>query len=242
MSMARTNTDTEAAEDSLGPGQMLDLLIEHDVLNDTPMGVTATTGFVAQMEEKRNSVTSLTTDERSQRVQRIADSPEQANVVTEAVSDNPEFLATLLTLADVVPDVSTETLVHAAPQLQQFGDRPARSDGAPNRFVPIRGDQIATVTGLFPRSILYVWLDDCEECDMLKQTFNSLFAQKPDGIELFAVYGPEWAEQLHSEYEIKGGPVVAYLTRDEIDTRMYGAMDKSIYEKEVAELRKTPLP
>jgi len=243
MTEANSNSETMATGSaSLDPSRLLGRLTSSGVLKETTHGITLDEGFATQVAGRKQDVEECSQGQRREQIKELADAAEQADVIAKAAVDDPEFLGWLFALSDALPQATTTTLIRSVPQLQQFGERPARSDGAPELFVPVRGDQVPTVTGMFPRSILYVWLDDCEECNLVKESFDEIFDQRPEGVELFAVYGPEWAELLHQEYDIKGGPVVAYMIRDEIDARMYGAKHGQIYEKELEELRKTPLP
>jgi hypothetical protein len=112
-----------------------------------------------------------------------------------------------------------------------------RSEGAPDAFLPVRGDQLSTLLQLTPRAIVYVWKDDCDPCTAVKGTFEEIFEQPPENISLFAVHGPEWAEELYTEYKVSGAPTALFISQGSVDARLTGPRYQESYEGEVKKLQ-----
>jgi len=151
--------------------------------------------------------------------------------------EDPSFAAHYCVLADRAEGLSHDDLVRTVAVLVQFRETSPRTDGAPDAFLPVRGDQLPTLLRLSPRSVVYVWMDDCDPCDLVRESFDELFEQPPDDFALFAVYGPEWAELLHEKYDVSGAPTALFVRGDEVDSRLQGAHYTTAYEGEIETLR-----
>lgn len=229
-----TETDADAA-----PEQIAEALVRNGVLVETEDGFGVAESFTDAVERTRESVDGLDEAGVEERVADAVDDEDRRALVTEVGTDDREFLALYLTLTDRLPSLPDETRIRIVPFLQGFQGSPPRDEGAPEAFVPIHGDRIRTITRLFPRSVVYVWLDDCEPCDAMRETFDELLDGPPDGVELFAVYGPDYAEYLHHEYDAKGGPVTLFMLRDRVDSRYYGEKHERVIEKEIEILQES---
>jgi hypothetical protein len=234
-----TNQDAEVP-----PEAVAETLVRGGVLVETDDGFGVAESFTEAVERTREAVEGLDEAAIEERVAGAVDGADEDRraLVTEVGTDDREFLALYLTLTERLPDLSAETRIRVVPFLQGFRGSPPREEGAPEAFVPIHGDRLRPITRLFPRSIVYVWLDDCEPCDELRKTFDKLFPEPPEGIELFAVYGPDYARYLHEEYDVEGGPVTLFMLRDTIDSRLFGAKHERVYEGEVDQLRESKVP
>lgn len=215
----------------------VEALVEGDVLAEVDDGYRVSPTFVDAVDRIQAEVSKADEAAVRERVAGTVDDEDRRALVVEVGLDDREFLAAYLALSDALPGLPAGTRIRTVPMLQQFRDAPPREEGAPRAFVPIHGDTMRTVTRLFPRSIVYVWLDDCEPCDGMRATFDELFSAPPEGIELFAVYGPDYARYLHEQYDVKGGPVTLFMLRDEVDARFYGERADVVVESEVEMLR-----
>ena len=232
-----TETDVDAASE-----RVAEALVQNGVLVETEDGFGIAESFTDAVERTRESVEGLDEAGVEERVADAVDDEDRRALVTEVGTDDREFLALYLTLTERLPSLPAETRIRIVPFLQAFRGSPPRDEGAPEAFVPIHGDRMRTVTRLFPRSIVYVWLDDCEPCDAMREKFDELLDGRPDGVELFAVYGPDYAEFLHQEYDVKGGPVTLFMLRDAVDSRYYGEKHERVVEKEIEILQESEPP
>lgn len=232
-----TETDVDAASE-----RVAEALVRSGVLVETEDGFGIAESFTDAVERTRESVEGLDEAGVEERVADAVDDEDRRALVTEVGTDDREFLALYLTLTERLPSLPAETRIRIVPFLQAFRGSPPRDEGAPEAFVPIHGDRMRTVTRLFPRSIVYVWLDDCEPCDAMREKFDELLDGRPDGVELFAVYGPDYAEFLHQEYDVKGGPVTLFMLRDAVDSRYYGEKHERVVEKEIEILQESEPP
>jgi hypothetical protein len=229
-----TDQDADAA-----PEQVAEALVRGGVLVETEDGFGVAGSFTDAVERTLEAVEGLDAAAVTDRVADAVDDDDQRALVAEVGADDREFLALYLTLTERLPSLPAETRIRVVPFLQGFRDTPPRDEGAPEAFVPIHGDRMRTITRLFPRSIVYVWLDDCEPCDAMRELFDDLLDGPPEGVELFAVYGPDSAEFLHEEYDVKGGPVTLFMLRDAVDSRYYGEKHERVIEKEIEILQES---
>jgi thiol-disulfide isomerase/thioredoxin len=221
------------------PELLAGTLVDGGVLVETDDGFGVAESFSDAVERRHGEVDALDPSAVEERVAGAVDDEDQRALVTDVGTDDREFLALFLALTDALPSVPAETRIRIVPFLQVFRGSPPRDEGAPDAFVPIHGDRMRTITRLFPRSVVYVWLDDCEPCDAMRETFDELLDGPPEGVELFAVYGPDSAEFLHEEYDVKGGPVTLFMLRDAVDSRYYGEKHERVIEKEIEILQES---
>jgi hypothetical protein len=221
------------------PELLAGTLVDGGVLVETDDGFGVAESFSDAVERRHGEVDALDPSAVEERVAGAVDDEDQRALVTDVGTDDREFLALFLALTDALPSVPAETRIRIVPFLQGFRGSPPRDEGAPDGFVPIHGDRMRTITRLFPRSVVYVWLDDCEPCDAMRETFEGLLDGPPEGVELFAVYGPDYAEFLHEEYDVKGGPVTLFMLRDAVDSRYYGEKHERVIEKEIEILQES---
>ncbi|MEF8788792.1 MAG: hypothetical protein V5A61_01565 [Haloarculaceae archaeon] len=221
------------------PELLAGTLVDGGVLVETDDGFGVAESFSDAVERRHGEVDALDPSAVEERVAGAVDDEDQRALVTDVGTDDREFLALFLALTDALPSVPAETRIRIVPFLQVFRGSPPRDEGAPDAFVPIHGDRMRTITRLFPRSVVYVWLDDCEPCDAMRETFDELLGGPPEGVELFAVYGPDYAEFLHEEYDVKGGPVTLFMLRDAVDSRYYGEKHERVIEKEIEILQES---
>ena len=232
-----TNPDADTA-----PERVAEALVQGGVLVETEDGFGVAESFTDAVERTHEAVEELDETAVEDRIEAAVDDEDQRALVTEVGTDDREFLALYLTLTERLPTLPAETRIRVVPLLQGFRGSPPREEGSPEAFVPIHGDRLRTVTRLFPRSIVYVYLDDCEPCDELHELFDEMFPEPPEGIELFSVYGPDYAEYLHHEYDVKGGPVTLFMLRDTVDSRVFGVRHERVFEGEVKQLRESEIP
>lgn len=161
-----------------------------------------------------------------------------SNIKFTDLDDVPKAsLAILLELDRHDVALSTDEVRRSLLIVDQLYRGVPRADGSPELFFPIRGDQMKLCTDLFPASIVYVWLEDCDPCDLIREDLEKIFPEPPDDFALFSVYGPEWSRLLHESYNVEGGPVILFMLGDRVDTRFTGAYGTTAIENEVKTFR-----
>lgn len=149
------------------------------------------------------------------------------------------FIARCIVLAEQVPDLGAEAIVRTALVLDRFDNSTVQGGGAPERFLPIRGDRIEVATALSRFAIVYVWREECPPCDVMCEEFDSRFTEQPDDIALYAVYGPAWAEGLYERYDVGGGPTTLFFADGTVNARLVGAHYCTTIGHEIEQLRET---
>lgn len=168
----------------------------------------------------------------------FADETSVENPALVAVAErSPVLGARYLALEAHAPELGVEERVRALLVLDRFLGESPPDDGVPDAFHPIRGERFHALLPVLQRSVVYVWLDDCEPCDEMRETFDDLFAEPPADLALLSVYGPECPELLHTEYDIVGGPVTLFAADGEIESRLVGSHYHGVIEDEIVRLR-----
>lgn len=227
------------AEPMADPKEAVELLIDADVLAEETAEFRITSSFEQLVDEKRAEVGGAGESAVTEYVEKTIDDERLEKVVADIGVADDDFLAYYLALSERAPKLPSESRARTVLLLQQSADNSPREDGAPDGFVPVKGNQLETITKLAPASIVYIWREDCRPCDQVKTTLEEMLSTNTSGIDLFSVYGPAHAEYLHKEFDVKGGPVTLFMTRDNVDSRVFGAKPRRIYEGEVEELRRS---
>jgi len=219
------------------PAELLDTLVEADVLEPTADGesVTVTARF-QELVEKTETALRGQEHLREELEVRFSD-PEVPDRLATLGEQDLRFVAQYCALAERVEALSHDDLVRTVAVLAQFQGTPPRTEGAPDPFLPVRGDQLPTLVQLTRRAVVYVWQEDCEPCDLVRETFEDLLDGPPGDIALFAVYGPGWAELLYEEFDVAGAPTTLFVLDGAVDSRLNGPHYPESYEGELETLR-----
>jgi thiol-disulfide isomerase/thioredoxin len=155
--------------------------------------------------------------------------------VRVTAESSPELLAYLTVLDRMLgsPEFDFEKLVGLLTLLAQVTPPLPRTEGAPAAFTPVNGDHISLLTDLYERVVLYVWLEDCEPCDMARDNWNEVVDEAPEGVAMFSIFGPDSPETLYQQFGVGGGPVTLFVLNDEVDCRIYGASYPEPFENEL---------
>lgn len=215
---------------------LFDRLIESEVVSEAPEGLRLAESFLETVGATEDALESSA--DSSDEITAHLDDTGFADRLTAVAGDDLKFVAYACSLADHLPEsVSSGEIARITALLEHIDGSFPPTEGAPNAFFPIHPFQIGTLTALFPRSIVYIWLDDCIPCDTMRADFDDIFEEHPDDLALFAVYGPDDPTRLHDEYTVVGGPATLFFVWDSVDTRFYGARTRMKTESEIETLR-----
>jgi thiol-disulfide isomerase/thioredoxin len=109
--------------------------------------------------------------------------------------------------------------------------------GAPDGFLPIRGNRLAFFAGIYQHSVAYVWKHDCDPCDAMRENLEEVFDDPDTDVMKFAVYGPDSASFLQDTYDVAGAPTLLYLAEGTVDVRLVGLRSPDLIEVELHNLR-----
>lgn len=147
------------------------------------------------------------------------------------------FVATYCALADRSKALTHDDLVRTVTVLRQLQGEAPRTGGAPEQFLPVHGERLSVLLPLTRRGIVYVWREDCDPCDQVRETIEDLLGGGADDIALFAVYGPDAAEYLYEHYDVSGAPTTLFVVDGEVDSRLQGARYSEAYAGEIETIR-----
>lgn len=166
---------------------------------------------------------------------------DHAAALVESAGHDTAFLGRVAALAELTEGLSVVELVRTDAVLDQLRSG-IPTEGVPASFLPVRGDRLAVLLDHTPLAVVYVWRHDCPPCEAMEATLETVFPEPPDDIGLFAVYGPDWAELLHDDYDVPAGPATLFMIDGSVDARLYGAKPTDAVETEVDVLRQSVEP
>ncbi len=178
----------------------------------------------------------------------LTEQGQSEEIVTDAVDDteaiqllndveDTEFIATFVVLNRQLQDVPTHVKAQSALALTAITSAQQSPEEIPRIFLPVGFDRLQTALKFVPKAVVYVWLEDCPTCEIVRDDFDELFTTPPPDIGWFAVYGPDCSERLYDTYEVVGGPTVLFFVDGEVDTRLQGAQPRQTLEQEIQYLR-----
>lgn len=213
---------------------VVESLCQAGILEATDTGIRFTADYPAKLDEYRTEVETLDDAELVDRITEATGSEEEAETLLRTATD--EIVAEYLSLSEVEGLSHTDRL-RALASFDSLRGSPLPTDGVPDPFVPVRGDRVRVLADLYELTLIYVWMDDCPPCEIMRSELERTFETPPDDIAMFAVYGPDWKEELHDEYKVDGAPTLLYLIRGNVDVRLRGAYYPETILKEVEKIR-----
>lgn len=200
--------------------RMLNRLLEANVLESAGDTIEIHSEFRETVEQCKNTP--------------VTESPLDQETRDALKRDDNLFLTRFDALREHLSSLSIEDQIRILVSLDRFVSS-VQAGGSPDGFLPIRGDRVRPLTTLVARSVVYVWLDDCDPCEIVKQDLEHLCRDlDPDGgIGLFSVYGPEWARVLREQYDVAGGPAILFMLGNTVDVRLYGPNARATVKHEL---------
>lgn len=156
--------------------------------------------------------------------------------LAELAGDHPQFVASFLEAAKRVDGLSPEEQVKITAIVQQLQTGLPPSTGTPDGFFEVAGQQLDPLLALNEKAIVYVWRDNCDPCEPIREDLETLL-DDPDDIALLSVYGPDCPRYLQENYDVVAAPTVLFAVRGEIDSRLQGPHPTPSYEGEIEYLR-----
>jgi thiol-disulfide isomerase/thioredoxin len=211
---------------------MLGTLLEAGVLTEEGDGVRLTERFLNTVERNRVAVDSADAENPLSALGLDPTGP-----MAGLDADDLPFIVEYAALAELVSDATLEDLVRWTVVLDQFRVDGPQTRGSPEPFLPVSVEKLPTCLSLFSPAIVYVWKDDCEPCDLVRDDLENLFDGTAENMALFSVYGPADSVLLQERYDVMGGPTVLFMIEGRVDARLVGAHSRSTLESEVDILR-----
>jgi hypothetical protein len=162
---------------------------------------------------------------------------EDPGAVSDVLDDNGTLVSTYATLAEFSDGFDQTERLQLLPMLVELQHDSPFKGGIPEAFLSVPGDCLDPLLTFFSSAIVYVYREDCDPCSLLRDELDDIFPEHPDDVALFAVYGPEWAELLQTEYDVAVGPTTLFVLDGSVDSRLVGAPARSVLEEEVEIIR-----
>lgn len=197
-------------------------LFDAGVLTTVDGEVTLTERFEESVESHLAAFEGRSTDELATELRGRVDNEVAVDALAALGDDEPRMIAELCALSDCLePDDDTDWL-RLLPPLRLFRSDVSRPDGVPESFVPVPATLLPQLTRVYSPTLVYVWLEDSEKCDLAKRDLETVF-EEPQGVMPFAVFGPAHREFLDREYDLTAGPALLFMRDGVVEARLYGA-------------------
>ena len=201
---------------------MIPELTDADVLEDAGDEIVLTEPYVDRHSSHEAALSGRSEEEVEAIVAEALDDPDVAKLIAEKMHDRPTVVAGLVTLHEFLPRAEPAELFPILCTLDRFDSDPPRDAGSPAQFLPIHGENVGAYTGLFAMSIVYIWRDDCDPCETVRERLESELPVDTENLSRFAVYGPDASRYLYDTYSVRGGPTTLFMLEDRVIKRLEG--------------------
>jgi thiol-disulfide isomerase/thioredoxin len=210
------------------PEALLSELLSAGVLVEDGDDLALTEAFESERADRTAELSDADEDDRDTVRERVA---EPLGLDVEMVD---RHLAATTQAVEALAGFDTTAAARVAVSLKRF-DGPPPSNGAPEGFTPITGEEIPPFLDEHPAAVVYFWREDCPSCDELRDDIEELqdSGQIPDEVALASVYGPGSPQFLRAEYDVAVAPTVLFCANGRIDSRLVGVHQPSSYAEEI---------
>ncbi|MFC7229743.1 thioredoxin family protein [Salinirubellus salinus] len=228
--------DADAAADS---GALLDRLLDEAVVEPATEGdrLRLTDGFTDRLDAVRTTVEDLDSSALREHVSAVVDDAAEVDALVDAGDHDEALLVGYLAVAESVQSFTHADRLRVLPVVDALCREPPAAHGSPAAFTPVHGDRLPFLLRVHPEAVVYIWLDDCRDCDEMRTTLDELYHEAPDDIAFFSVYGPDSPRLLKERFEVPGGPATLFVHGGTVDARLYGSQYESVIESELQTLR-----
>jgi thiol-disulfide isomerase/thioredoxin len=220
----------------MDPVKTLNDLVTADVITeaDDRASIRLTTTFRENLKTEQKAISTPDDEVFTNVAREITDDEDDAQSLVE---DHTDLIASFRALSSFNIDLPPAERILIVVILSQLDRGFAPSSGTPTYFLPVYGDQLEFLFQGCKRAIIYVWRNDCDPCDVMKEEFEMIFANPPDDLVLIGVYGPESAALLEQKYNVVGGPTTLFVFNGQINARLQGSHHRKVIENEIQILK-----
>lgn len=216
--------------------ELISLLLDEGVIGDERR-LTPSSQFLDRVDQLSGQFDSIPRDDLESEIGSVTAEDDPTRELAGIGQNDVRFVSIYGVLREYLPQAPAESLMDLAISLYFATGEEVKSDGSPEQFIPIDSRQLELILELFPALILYIWRDDCDPCDTMRQEFDEIFTEQPEDLALFSLYGPESATMLEDRFNVVGGPTTLFIHRAKVFSRLVGAQYQSRIRAEVEALR-----
>ncbi|WP_137285764.1 thioredoxin family protein [Halorussus salinisoli] len=220
----------------MGSDQGAELLFSSGILVEAGDTVSLSPSFESSVDDYRGEIADSSREELARLVSEYVDEERVVEPLVRLGEKDPRTVAELRALRDHLNTRSKADELTLLPVLRLFRANDVDTDGSPESFVPVPGDQLPELAVIYSPVLVYVWLDDCPPCDTLKRRLESIF-DHTKGVLPLSVYGPDHQAFLAREYDVTAGPAMLFMVDGRVETRLYGAHDTDVITTELGRIR-----
>lgn len=209
------------------PEEMLDVLQESDVVESDGESVGPTEAF----RERRNAIRARLAEGQTPVDEQLVAA---CGGVTSEGNTEERLLANAQTISES-SELDAEAATAAALAVDRI-ERPPATEGVPEGFVPLRGEEIEGFLARNPTAVLYFWGHDCDPCDSVRETFDEFRENDeiPEDVALAAICSEDCDASVGERYQIAAVPTVLFCANGHPDSRLVGVSHGDAFRSELA--------
>ncbi|WP_152041716.1 thioredoxin family protein [Salinigranum salinum] len=214
--------------------KLFERLVQSGLLTEGDDGtIQLSTEFESRATQYHDQITNGTAD-ITDLVTQVGTPSRHVDRLTSAAAEDSEFVARYLAIRDMVESIEFVESVRVLVLLDKLTDPTSQTAGSPELFLPIRGERLPAMLSIFPLAVVYIWREQCPDCDVMREALETTFEGSHDQMTLLSVYGPTCAGLLEERYDVVGGPTTLFVVDGEIDCRLQGAHVQAVIEREIS--------
>lgn len=176
-------------------------------------------------------------------VTELTDEEGAAEALCAGAEYDSKFLARYVAIGERGEDLTPGQALALAVVVDQLESGSPPSEGSPEAFLPVGGENLVRLVETYERCVVYAWRDDCPSCDVMRADFDDLVGDTPpEDVIMLSVYGPECARLLEEEYDVVIAPTTLFTLEGQVDARLIGAPERVAIENELETIRERTLP
>lgn len=169
--------------------------------------------------------------------------PKTASALCAGAEYDPTLLARYVAISERETDLAPAQALALSVLVDQIEIGLPRSEGSPEKFFPVRGEDLVRLVSTYERCVVYAWRDDCPSCDVVRSDLDDILAEnQPEDVIFLSVYGPDCAELLEKEYDVVLAPTTLFTLGGSVDARLLGKPATKTLRGEIEKIRERTLP
>jgi len=202
-----------------------------------------TPAFTDAVDEHESTLATSDPEGIRDAVEELTDDPETAAALCRGAEYDATLLSRYVAISERASDLAPAQALALAVLVDQLETGLPRSEGSPEAFFPVRGEDLVKLVSSYERCVVYAWRDDCPSCEVVRSDFDDILEEEqPEDVMFLSVYGPEYSELLEDEYDITVAPTTVFTLSGSVDARLFGKPTPEAIEREIETIRERTLP
>lgn len=117
--------------------------------------------------------------------------------------------------------------------LQSLEHSPSELGAIPAYFLPVAGEQMYASAQLALPTIVFVWRDQCDPCEVMRTNIDEAAREPVDGVLQLAVNGSTCPVLLAETFDVRGAPTLLFIRGGQVEARLVGPSAPNVIRNEI---------